>query len=52
MISLVEGAVPIRLTAKVVRETERGFAVEFAELEPRLKQLIRLAVAQADGSSR
>jgi hypothetical protein len=52
MISLVEGALPIRVTAKVVRETERGFAVEFAELEPRLKQLIRLAVAQDDSSAR
>ncbi len=46
MISLVEGALPVKLKAKVVRETERGFAVEFAELEPRLEQLIRLAVAQ------
>jgi hypothetical protein len=45
MISLVEGAVPIRVTAKVVRETETGFAVEFGKLEPRLTHLIRLAVA-------
>ena len=52
MISLVEGALPVKLKAKVVRETETGFAVEFVELEPRLKQLIRLAVAQADASSR
>jgi hypothetical protein len=52
MISLVEGALPVKLKARVVRETTTGFAVQFSGLEPRLKQLIRLAVAQADSSSR
>jgi hypothetical protein len=52
MISLVEGALPVRLSAKVVRETETGFAVELTGLEPRMKQVIRLAVAQQDSPDR
>jgi hypothetical protein len=52
MISLVEGALPVRVTAKVVRETETGFAVEFTGLEPRLQQVIRLARAQQDSPAR
>jgi hypothetical protein len=52
MLSLIEGATPIRLTAKVTRQTETGFAVGFSTLEPRIKQLINLAIARNDGSVR
>ncbi len=45
--SLLPDAVPIEVTARVARETETGFAVEFAHLDSRLRSILRMAIHRA-----
>jgi hypothetical protein len=39
---------PIQVSAKVVRETENGFAVAFTNLEPRLFLWLQMAASKAN----
>jgi hypothetical protein len=41
-----EEFLPIQVAAKVVRETERGFAVAFMNLEPRLHLWLQMATSR------
>jgi hypothetical protein len=50
MFCLIEGCVPVTVSAEVVRETESGFAIEFIRPEPRLKRVIRAVVSRAKQS--
>jgi hypothetical protein len=50
MFSLIEGCVPVKVAAQVVRETETGFAIEFIRPEPRLKRVIHAAISRATGA--
>jgi hypothetical protein len=52
MFTLMEKCLPVSVRAKVVRETETGFAIEFVGLEPRLKHMIQMAIAQAAPADR
>lgn len=44
--SFLEESVPISVPARVVRETERGFAVEFLGLAERTRSLLGVAIAK------
>ena len=45
--SFLEDSLPVELPAKVVRETEDGFAISFLDTEPRTKNLLRIAISRA-----
>ena len=49
--SLLRNAIPIELDAQVVRETEKGFAVQFEEVDPRLRSILRMAIDRIRRSS-
>lgn len=44
--SFLEESVPISVPARVVRETERGFAVEFLGMTERTRSLLGVAIAK------
>ncbi len=45
--SFFEGSLPVEVKAEVVRETKTGFAVRFTEMDPRLRGVIKQAIARA-----
>lgn len=47
MFCLIEGCVPVKVDAAVVRETEDGFAIEFIQPEPRLRRVIQAVLSKA-----
>lgn len=51
--SFLESSVPIEIRARVVRETDHGFAVQFVDLTPRIAAVLKLAISRSiedDGS--
>jgi hypothetical protein len=42
-----EGSLPVALHAEVVRETPTGFAVRFVRVDPRVREILRTAIARA-----
>lgn len=45
--SFFESSLPVEIRAKVVRETDQGFAVRFVELTPRITAVLKLAIARS-----
>ncbi len=45
--SLFADSLPIKIKARVVRETEEGFAVQFQKADPRTRQILRAAIKKA-----
>jgi c-di-GMP-binding flagellar brake protein YcgR len=45
--SIFEDSAPITIRGKVVRETENGFGVEFVEMDPRTRKVLKTAVSKA-----
>ncbi len=45
--SFFPGASPVEISAQVVRETENGFAVRFEKMDPRTRNVLRLAITRA-----
>ena len=45
--SIHEGSVPLSIRATVVRETDLGFAIEFIEMNPRTRKVLKLSIAKA-----
>ena len=47
--SFFDESLPVEIPAKVVRETETGFAVHFGGLDRRVQQLLAVAISRAQG---
>lgn len=45
--SFFEDSLPVEVKAEVVRETKTGFAVRFTEMDPRVRGIIKQAIARA-----
>lgn len=46
--SFFPDSLPVEVKAKIARETARGFGVRFVEMTPRVRELLRAAIARAE----
>ena len=45
--SFYDGSTPVEIDARVARETDKGFAVHFLEMNARTRNLLKVAISRA-----